>query len=277
MIDSRHSPDAVQTAEHAATDEELFLRYREEGDREAFDQLVHRYEGELYRYLSHYLRDATLAEDIFQATFLRIYQRPGQYDPSMSLRPWLYSIATHLAIDAQRRAGTRRAASLSQQTSGADETGRLSDMIATPESGPVAEAEELERDALVREAVDALPEHLRTALILVYFQGLKYREAANVLDVPEGTLKSRIHSALRQLTPALERQRSPERTKAPRGGRAHRPSRTRKTKEPAAAGSASNPRSELKEKLAHLGESDGGRPPERLADGTCRRIQSECA
>jgi RNA polymerase sigma-70 factor (ECF subfamily) len=94
-------------AAHPPTGRELYLRFRNRGDREAFAALVHRFEGELYRYLRRYLRNAALAEDVFQATFMQIYQKAALYDEVRRFRPWLYSIATHLAVDTQGRTRTR--------------------------------------------------------------------------------------------------------------------------------------------------------------------------
>src|SRR3989304_4903459 len=86
-----------------ASDELLLRRYRDKGDRAAFEELVHRYERELYSYLRRYLGDADLAEDVFQTTFLQVHQKCSQFQDGRSFRPWLYTIATHQAIDALRK------------------------------------------------------------------------------------------------------------------------------------------------------------------------------
>src|SRR4029453_1322817 len=86
------------------SDEELLAGYRI-GYTAAFTELVHRYERELYNYLRRYLGDATLAEDVFQNTFLQLHVKLDLYDKGRLVRPWLYTIATHQAIDALRKAG----------------------------------------------------------------------------------------------------------------------------------------------------------------------------
>src|SRR2546423_1852809 len=91
---------------------------------EAFGFLVRRYERELYGYLRRYLQDATLAEDVFQNTFLQVYIKSGQYEAGRPVRPWLYTIATHQAIDALRRNGRHQAVSL-DETREADPAGEL--------------------------------------------------------------------------------------------------------------------------------------------------------
>ena len=82
------------------TDEELMNKYREDGRADLFNELVHRYERELYRYLARYLGDPTAAEDVFQNTFLQVHLKRGLFENGRPFRPWLYAIATHQAVDA---------------------------------------------------------------------------------------------------------------------------------------------------------------------------------
>jgi RNA polymerase sigma-70 factor (ECF subfamily) len=188
------------------TDEELLLEYRSREDRLAFEQLVNRYEGELYNYLRHYLGDAEMAEDAFQATFLQVHLKCDRFEPGRKVRPWLYTVATNQAIDAQRRNRRHRMVSLDHRSSGRgrdDGPGPLVDLLEGQESSPFARADAAERERSVREAVDLLPEALREVLLLVYYQGMKYREAAEVLAIPVGTVKSRLHAAIGKLNDAL--------------------------------------------------------------------------
>lgn len=188
------------TAEDLAplSDEALLRRYRDQGRTEDFDALVHRYEHELYRYLVRYLGDKSLAEDIFQNTFLQVHLKRGLYEDSRPVRPWLYSIATHQAVDALRKSGRHPTVSLDQRIGEAD-AGNLVDLLVSDESGPLAELQGQERRDWVRESVARLPETLRQTLILAYHQGLKYREIAEILRIPVGTVKSRLHAALAKL------------------------------------------------------------------------------
>jgi RNA polymerase sigma-70 factor (ECF subfamily) len=196
----------VQTA--AIADEELLERFRQDGDLEAFDQLVHRYEGELYRYLRHYVGDSQIAEDLFQATFLKVYQRADQFRAGGRLRPWLYSIATHQAIDWLRKSGRRPALSLDRAAETGEETGvgKLLDLLEADTPTPAMQVEINERAERVQRTVNELPEHLRAVAVLIFFQGLKYSEVAEVLGIPLGTVKSRVHSALVQLNEAWRHQ-----------------------------------------------------------------------
>ena len=94
------------------SDEELLTGYRDTGDANLFSELVHRYERELYSYLRRYLGDAEMAEDAFQAAFLQVHLKCQQYEAGRAVRPWLYTIATNQAIDAQRRSRRHRMVSL---------------------------------------------------------------------------------------------------------------------------------------------------------------------
>ena len=103
------------------SDEDLLSAYRDRGIRQAFTELVRRYERELYSYLCRYLNDGTLAEDAFQATFLQVHLKCSQFEMGRKVRPWLYTIATHQAIDAQRRNKRHRMLSLDRHNAQEDD------------------------------------------------------------------------------------------------------------------------------------------------------------
>jgi RNA polymerase sigma-70 factor (ECF subfamily) len=182
------------------SDEELLARFCK-GQTEAFGALVRRYERELYGYLRRYLGDASLAEDVFQNTFLQVYVKSGHYEAGRPVRPWLYTIATNQAIDALRRNGRHQLLSLDQQREEmADgEMGSLVETLESVSPSPVESAQGQERRQKVRASVDRLPDFLRQVLVLAYYQGLKYREIADILGIPVGTVKSRLHAALVKL------------------------------------------------------------------------------
>jgi RNA polymerase sigma-70 factor (ECF subfamily) len=177
-------------------------RYRELGRADIFTELVHRYEHELYRYLARYLGDPSLAEDVFQNTFLQIHLKRALFEDGRPFRPWLYAIATHQAVDALRKAGRHPTVSLDQRISnrGNDsDAGNLVDLLVTNGEGPLAQLQESERQQWVRDSISRLPDTLRQTLILAYHQDLKYREIAEILKIPVGTVKSRLHAALEKL------------------------------------------------------------------------------
>lgn len=185
------------------TDEQLLIRYRQTGERELFAQLVYRYERELYTYLRRYLGDAEMAEDAFQATFLQIHLKCDQFEAGRKFRPWLYTIATNQAIDARRRNKRHVMVSLDQPNYGEQEdVGRLVNLLESADAGPADSAQSTERNEMVRKTLQQLPETMHAVVQLVYYQGMKYREAAEVLDIPVGTVKSRLHAAIAKLTDA---------------------------------------------------------------------------
>jgi RNA polymerase sigma-70 factor (ECF subfamily) len=182
------------------SDEQLLALFRH-GRGEAFAVLVRRYEGELYGYLRRYLGDGDLAEDVFQNTFLQVFTKLDQYEAGRPVRPWLYTIATHQAIDAMRRQGRHQAVSLDQEReelAGAD-VPQLLGLLESRGPGPLEQLQGEERRQQVRVCVDRLPDFLRQVVVLAYYQGLKYKDVADILGIPVGTVKSRLHAALCRL------------------------------------------------------------------------------
>ena len=195
------------------TDEQLLLGYCDQANsehdrREWFAELVHRYERDLFNYLRRYLGDAEQADDAFQATFLQVHLKRDQFEAGRTFRPWLYTLATHQAIDLQRRNRRHRMLSLDRQTSaeGDNPDGKLLDLLTSSEPNPAVQYTADERRRWLSETIAEMPIGFREALELVYFQDLKYREAAEVLSVPVGTVKSRVHSAVLKLTEAWNQQ-----------------------------------------------------------------------
>ncbi len=204
-MESRHLCGSCPNPLQSWSDEKLLLSYRAERDGKLFEELVHRYEKELFGYLRHYLGNAEMAEDVFQQTFLQVHLKCEQFDPDRKVRPWLYTIATNQAIDYRRRNRRHRISSLSPTaySSAVEETHALADLLGSPEMGPAGSAESAEQCRALRQAVGALAETSRQVVALVYFQGLKYGEAAQVLSIPVGTVKSRLHAAMLKLTHTL--------------------------------------------------------------------------
>src|SRR6476661_6307067 len=193
------------------SDEELLLGYRETSDARLFSELVHRYERELYSYLRRYLGDAEMAEDAFQAAFLQVHLKCQQYEPGRAVRPWLYTIATNQAIDAQRRSRRHRMVSLDRAgPKEGDDVGKLLDLLTSKELAPTEQLTAAERAEWLHQAVDQLPAGLRDVVHLVYFQELKYREAAEALNIPVGTVKSRMHAAVAKLNEAWTQTQPPQ-------------------------------------------------------------------
>jgi len=217
MTSSKHSPSrnvsrklptlrlvSAPSTESAATDEQLFREVRTHDDQAAFDTIVHRYESELCGYLRKYLGNAESAEDVFQSTFLKIYLNRGRFEDGRTFRPWLYTVATNQAIDSQRRVQARPMVSLDQGLDRGADADVLGAMLSAAGASADEVAEEHEATEQVRTAVDTLPRNLKEPLVLVYYQGMKYDQAAQLLGIPVGTVKSRLHAALVRLGGALK-------------------------------------------------------------------------
>jgi len=182
------------------SDEELLLCYRTTGRRPLFDALVFRYERELFSYLRRYLGNAEMAEDVFQSTCLLVHWKCQKFEQGRRFRPWLYAVATNAAIAAQRRDKRHRAVSLARVgPRDANNEAKLADLLISEDPDPLSEVSRLESEQWVEDALNELTEQMRSVITLVYYQGMKYREAADVLRIPVGTVKSRIHSAIQKL------------------------------------------------------------------------------
>ena len=202
LLQAKPASTACHEPRSKPTDEELLLRYRVTMDRGIFTELVERYERELYSYLRRYLGNAELAEDAFQSAFLQVHLKCDQFEEGRRFKPWLYAIATNQAIDVQRKDRRHRAVSLDGLASQnhVERERPLVDFMVCQQAEPSARAHEDERNQALKGAIDQLSEQMRTVVHLVYYQGLKYREAAEVMRIPVGTVKSRLHTAMARLT-----------------------------------------------------------------------------
>jgi RNA polymerase sigma-70 factor (ECF subfamily) len=204
------SPAESTSGHSSRTDEELLLGYRTSHDADLFSELVHRYERELYSYLRRYLGDAEMADDAFQAAFLQVHLKCEQFEAGRAVRPWLYTIATNQAIDLQRRTRRHRMVSLDRSTAAdGEDVGKLLDLLTSKEPSPTVQLSADERREWLHRAVSELPQPLADVVNLVYFHDLKYREAAESLNIPVGTVKSRMHSAVAKLNEAWNQTQTP--------------------------------------------------------------------
>jgi RNA polymerase sigma-70 factor (ECF subfamily) len=178
------------------TDEALLASHIAGEDGNSFEELLGRYVNELIPFLTRLTGSKAAADDVFQETFLQIHQSARTFDPSRRFRPWLYTIAVNKGRDWHRRNARRKAVSLSN-TIGADGDGaRMADLLADDGPMPGSQMEISERVGSVKKVVDELPSHLREILLLSYFQRMSYNQIADSLEIPLGTVKSRLHSAV---------------------------------------------------------------------------------
>ena len=172
----------------------------QQGDPEAFGSLVRRYEEVAFRVAYLTLRDEAEAQDVAQEAFVRAYRALGRFDTRQPLRPWLLRIVTNLAMNSQRN--SRRRDAMSQRY---ERDYELESCTPSPEETVLAE----EQAQLVWQAVGVLRPEEQTLLYLRYFLGASEKEAAVAIGRPVGTVKSRLHRALRRLRDVIE-ERYPE-------------------------------------------------------------------
>lgn len=164
------------------------------GDRNAFSELVHIHAQGVLNVIFRMCGDQQIAEDAAQETFIRAWSHLASFRPQGSLRNWLYRIALNTATDMLRRE--------KRILPGDVEDFQLRD----PQPGPEGRFLEEERTALVQKAIRSLPDASRAVLVLKEYEGLSYHEIADALDIPIGTVMSRLNYARRLLKERLEGQ-----------------------------------------------------------------------
>jgi len=184
----------VEAVGEQSSDEALVAAHLN-GHPQAFPLLMERYRPELHGFLQRFIGSRAAAEDVFQDSFLQIHLSAASFDPARVFRPWLYTIAANKARDWYRKDRRRRGVSL-QTPIGENGDGELIDLFAAKIHQPAQPLTLQEESALVKKAVDALPTIHREILVLAYFQKMNYQQIADILQIPLGTVKSRLHSAV---------------------------------------------------------------------------------
>jgi RNA polymerase sigma-70 factor (ECF subfamily) len=153
------------------------LRSAQRGDTRAFEELVRRYQADVWRLCFHLLGDRTMADDVAQDALVRAYRFLPRYRGDSKFSTWMFSITRNCCLDELRR--TKRRRSVRERLEAQPQPTRGDPNVAIE----------------VRDALALLPLELREPLVLIDMFGESYREAARVLRVPEGTVKSRVHRA----------------------------------------------------------------------------------
>jgi RNA polymerase sigma-70 factor (ECF subfamily) len=181
------------------------------GDEVAFTELMRRHRGPIVNYVSRLISDRDRAEDLAQEVFLRVYRHAGTYRVTARFTTWLYTIASNLGKNELRNRARRRNVSVEDTPRELQQEdyhlGTREDFLA-----PDRIADLNDRQRKVREAIAALPDHFRMMLVLRDIEGFAYEEIASMLDLPLGTVKSRINRARlefkRQVEPMLQARRT---------------------------------------------------------------------
>ena len=193
-------PDKVQYS-----DKELILRFQQ-GDELAYVELVNRYRDRLINFVFRFVGSFEEAEDIVQDTFVKLYQKKDYYRPISEFSTWIFTIASNLAKTELRKRKRRKVSYLSQI--GIEEKDFDIPVEDTTDEETVGEYTESQ----IQDAIQSLQLHFRTALILRDIEELSYEEISKILDVPLGTIKSRINRARLQLQKKLKHVHKDRRT-----------------------------------------------------------------
>ncbi|MHC4941092.1 MAG: RNA polymerase sigma factor [Planctomycetota bacterium] len=179
------------------SDRELMVAFQE-GDPEAFDVLLRRYERMLANYFHKQCYDRTFAQDLVQETFLRVLRSAHRYRPEAKFKTFLFTVARNLWIDQHR---SRKAAprTISADLPLGEEGATLAELVPDREAAATDRLQDREAAALVRDALLELPDGQREVWLLAVDQDLKQREIAEVLGIPLGTVKSRMNAAVTRL------------------------------------------------------------------------------
>ena len=185
----------------ALSDEEAMVRVQEDGDWRAFSLLHDRWYPRIERFCRWQLGDEHRAEDVVQEVFMRLYARRRQYRHDGPFSSYMWRLAVNGCYDELRRRQRRPEVSLSV----ADDEGNCGEASLEADE-PSAEARfwEQERSQMIKEALQKLPEMYRSVIILRHYEGLKFREIAAVMGIPEGTVSSRMAEALNRLEEMLK-------------------------------------------------------------------------
>lgn len=177
-------------------DEDLIEEFQQ-GRPEAFEELVRRHQRPLLNFFYRAGWDAHVAEDCAQEVFLRLYRHLPHFDPRAKFTTFLYRIARNLWIDRIRSLQARgKSASLD---GGDDREAGMSKFVGGASPNPHDQAVQGEDVERLRDAIAELPEELKMVVLLAEYQSLKYEEIGEVLAIPVGTVKSRMHAAIERL------------------------------------------------------------------------------
>jgi len=172
-----------------ATDEALMQAYCQ-GETKAFDELLSRYRTPLFSTLCRLVGDRTLAEDLFQETFLRVIRNAGRFDPRRNFSGWLYQIARNLGVDALRQRGVRQ-----EQA--------LADEAPAPGPDPERALASAEQGLAIAKGLQLLSLEQREVFVLREFSGLSFKEIAEITGSPLNTVLGRMHLAVKKLRAGL--------------------------------------------------------------------------
>jgi RNA polymerase sigma-70 factor, ECF subfamily len=193
------SPEAKGALGPETSDELLMLAFKK-GDARAFDTLVRRHRTSVFNFILRYTGQRARAEDLLQETWLKVVRSSPDYEPKARFLTWLYTIARNLCVDSARKESYRAADSLDAPVAAAEADGpSLGEVLPDGKAAPDRAAYNARMRPLLEQAIRALPEEQREVFILREYNGISFKEIAEVTGVFENTVKSRMRYALESL------------------------------------------------------------------------------
>lgn len=178
------------------TDEKLLADHLKRRP-DAFELLVRRHAQELHRFVLRFTNSSAAADDVVQDAFLQAHLSAKSFDPTRRFKPWLFTIAANKARDWLRSRARRSEVPLDAEIERDNFSGQtFLDLLAGEDENESQELELADQRRIVRGIIDEMPDLLREILVLAYYHRFPYREIAQVLDIPVGTVKSRLHAAV---------------------------------------------------------------------------------
>ena len=174
-----------------AFDDDMLIRRAQGGDRSAFDALIVRHEVKAYQYAFRLTRNSDEASDVVADAFIRVFNAIHTFKGQSSFSTWLYRILTNCFLDLRKKVKPTSPLEIASQTG----DGELERQIEDPGPSPHQESERIEREDRVERAVNKLPEYQRAMIVMYHVDMLTYEEIAAALDLPIGTVKSRLNRA----------------------------------------------------------------------------------
>lgn len=184
------------------SDDMVLIERSQRGDRTAFDDLVRRHERRAYQYAFRLTSNPEEAADVVADAFIRVYGALANFKGNSAFSTWLYRIITNCFLDLRKKDKSRMTASLDQAVVGQGDQ-EMERQIEDSRPGPDLVSERNQRERAVEDAVQALPEYQRAMIVMYHAEDLSYEEIAEALDLPIGTVKSRLNRARLQLRELL--------------------------------------------------------------------------
>ncbi|MBL8065694.1 MAG: sigma-70 family RNA polymerase sigma factor [Chthonomonadaceae bacterium] len=176
-----------------AFDDAVLIRQCQGGDRSAFDTLVRQYEAKAYQYAFRLTHDPDEAADVVAEAFVRVYNAIGNFRSQSAFGTWLYRILTNCYLDQKKKNKSRFTTSLESNVQ--LDSGEVERQFEDDSPGPDQELERSAREAAIQGALAKMPDYQRAMLVMYHVENLSYEDIAEALDLPLGTVKSRLNRA----------------------------------------------------------------------------------